>query len=144
MRIIISASDPRRCYSFTVSRLNRTLESVARAQSVTVIFTRRVAEIEDNTLTSHQKHSRCAVSRSNSRLCLRMGAPITTVSIRIQLFPHPCNRRVVCCYELDLGWGRRRRRNENKNDNGKTGKIYVRAKWPITPAFVSGFSSMKR
>ena len=34
--------------------LNRTLESVARAQAVTVIFTRRVAEIEDKTFSSHQ------------------------------------------------------------------------------------------
>ena len=28
--------------------------------------------------------------------------------------------------------------------NGKTGKIYVQAKWPIRQAFVSGFCSIKR
>ena len=40
--------------SALIPGLNRTLKSVARAQSVTVIFTRRVAEIEDNTFSSHK------------------------------------------------------------------------------------------
>ena len=46
----------------------------------------------------------------------------------------------VCCPEEEDGWRRRKRRNGNKKVSGKTGKIYVRAKWPITPAFVPGFS----
>ena len=51
----------------------------------------------------------------------------------------------VCYDKLDFGWRRRRRRNENKKDNGKTGKIYVRAKWSgIRPSLVSGFSNMKQ
>ena len=117
--------------------MNRTLESVARAQSVTVIFTRRVAEILPKIFLTGKRGVHCEGEILDFACGFLPEGPPCPSGYSCGLFLE--TGAYVCCPE-DYAWRRRRRRNENEKDNGKTGKIYVRAKWPITPGFVSGFS----